>query len=239
MDENGANDIIKIKKLTKTYGRSRALDRIDLRVGRGEFLTIAGPNGAGKSTLLGIIAGLIRPTRGEVLLDDVDAVKDRDDGLARKIGVLSFHSFLYSDLTVLENLRFYAKLYDIEDAEGRSDELLQRLGMSKRSHSLTKTLSRGMKQRVALARTLLHDPPVLLLDEPYVGLDQGAMELLQLFLSEKQRTILLVTHDLNRGLEVADRIVIVDRGRIVYDEPKNGLTLQAFDDIYRGSTTTF
>ncbi len=237
--KESASDIIVITKLTKTYGRARALDRIDLRVRRGEFLTIAGPNGAGKSTLLGVIAGLIRPTRGEVLLDGADAVRDRDDGLARKIGVLSYHSFLYSDLSVLENLRFYGKLYDIDAADETIEPLLDRLGMLERYQSLVKTLSRGMKQRVALARTLLHDPPVLLLDEPYVGLDQEAMELLHGFLGEKQRTILLVTHDLNRGLEVADRILIVDRGRIAYDKPKNGLSLQAFDDIYRSCTTSF
>lgn len=231
--------IIRIKRLTKTYGRVRALDRVDLEIHRGEFLTIVGPNGAGKSTLLGVIAGLIRPTRGEIKLDGVDAIQDRDDGLARKIGVLSNRSYLYNDLTVFENLTFYATLYDLEGSEQTIRVLLDRVGMADQADSLMKTLSRGMKQRIALARTMLHDPPILLLDEPYVGLDQDAVTMLQDFLSEKQRTILLVTHNLNRGLEIANRLVIIDRGRIAYNEPKNGLTVPAFDDIYRQRTTSF
>ncbi len=231
--------IICIKKLTKTYGRVRALDRLDLEIHRGEFLTIVGPNGAGKSTLLGVIAGLIRPSRGEITLDGVDVIKDRDDGLARKIGVLSNRSYLYDDLTVSENLKFYGALYDLEGAERTIGVLLGRVGLANQADRLMKTLSRGMKQRAALARTMLHDPPVLLLDEPYVGLDQEAMNMLQGFLSEKQRTILMVTHNLNRGLEIADRLVIIDHGRIVYNERKNGLTLPVFDDIYRQKTTSF
>jgi heme exporter protein A len=200
----------------------------------GDFLTLVGPNGAGKTTLLGIISGLIRPSRGKIHLDGVDAISERNETIGRKIGVLSNYSFLYDDLTIAENLKFY----DVERLDEVIDAILNRVKMNDRAQSPVKTLSRGMQQRIAIARAMLHDPPILLLDEPYVGLDQEAMDILQGFLSEKARTVLLVTHDLNRGLEVADRVIIMDRGRIVYDTPKNGLSLQTFDDLYRQHTTS-
>jgi heme exporter protein A len=227
---------IRIQQLTKTYGRMKALNRVDLDIQEGEYITIVGPNGAGKSTLLGIIAGLIRPTRGQVWVDGQDAVQDRDEGIGRKIGVLSYHAYLYDELSVEENLRFYGALYDVARPDETIAALLSRVGMSSRAHSLVKTLSRGMRQRVALARALLHDPPVLLLDEPYVGLDQEAIGMLQAFLSARRRTVLLVTHDLHRGLEVADRLVIMTAGRIAWAAPGKGLTLSEFERLYRQHT---
>lgn len=224
---------IRIRQLTKNYGRFRALHQINLDVKPHDFLTIFGANGAGKSTLLGIIAGLIRPTRGEMLLDGQDMTQDRDETVGHKIGVLSFHAYLYEELTVYENLQFYSKLYDVSSAHDKIESLLERVGMISRSKSLVKTLSRGMRQRIALARAMLHDPPILLLDEPYVGLDQGAMDMLQAFLTEQPRTVLLVTHDLPRGLEVSDRIAIMSRGRIVYEASSSDLSFDGFNQVYR------
>ena len=238
MSEPESRDI-RIQELTKIYGRTRAINRVNMDVRDGEFLTIVGPNGAGKSTLLGIIAGLIRPSRGNVWLDGVDLVTERDEINGRKIGVLSYHSYLYDELTINENLRFYGALYDVDHLDQKIPVLLERVGMATRSNSMVKTLSRGMSQRVALARVMLHDPPILLLDEPYVGLDQEAMAMLQEFLFEKKRTVLLVTHDLNRGLEVSERIVIMDRGRVMCDTPSNGMSPEAFDTLYRQSTISF
>lgn len=232
MSEEAASGI-RIRRLTKTYGRIRALHQINLDIQTNDFLTIVGANGAGKSTLLGIIAGLIRPSRGQVLLDGQDMMQDRDEMVGYKIGVLADHAYLYEELTVYENLQFYGRLYDVRSLNDKIESLLERVGMISRSKSMVKTLSRGMRQRVALARAMVHDPPVLLLDEPYVGLDQGGMDMLQMFLTDQPRTVLLVTHDLPRGLEVSDRIAIMSRGRMVYEATSTDLSFDAFDQVYR------
>ena len=224
---------ISIRQLTKTYGRFRALHRVDLEVAPGSFLALFGPNGAGKSTLLGIIAGLVRPSRGQVLLDGDEITKDRDESNGKRIGVLSYQSYLYDELTVRENLRFYGTLYGIENRTDRIEELLCTVGMGNRAESPVRTLSRGMRQRVALARALLHDPEILLLDEPYSGLDQDALVMLKAILSARNKTILLVTHDLVRGLESADRVAILNRGQIVYDAETRGLSAAGFEQTYR------
>ncbi len=224
---------IGVRQLTKTYGRFRALHRVDLDVAPGSFLALFGPNGAGKSTLLGIIAGLVRPSRGQVFLDGEEITKDRDESLGQRIGVLSYQTYLYDELTVLENLRFYGKLYGIDNHRERIEELLDTVGMASRSGSPVRTLSRGMRQRVALARALLHDPDILLLDEPYSGLDQDALAILKTILAERNKTILLVTHDLARGLESADRVAILNRGRLVFEAGTCGLSQVEFERIYR------
>ena len=224
---------IGVRQLTKTYGRFRALHRVDLDVAPGSFLALFGPNGAGKSTLLGIIAGLVRPSRGQVFLDGEEITKDRDESLGKRIGVLSYQTYLYDELTVLENLRFYGKLYGIDNHRERIEELLGTVGMASRSGSPVRTLSRGMRQRVALARALLHDPDILLLDEPYSGLDQDALAILKTILAERNKTILLVTHDLARGLESADRVAILNRGRLVFEAGTPGLSQVEFERIYR------
>lgn len=224
---------ISIRQLTKTYGRFRALHRVDMEVAPGSFLALFGPNGAGKSTLLGIIAGLVRPSRGQVLLDGDVITGDRDESLGERIGVLSYQTYLYDELTVRENLRFYGKLYGIKNSEERIEELLRTVGMDARAGSPVRTLSRGMRQRVALARALLHDPDVLLLDEPYSGLDQDALVMLKTILTARNKTILLVTHDLARGLESADRVAILNRGRLVFEAGTRDLSRVDFEQAYR------
>ncbi|MCY3772866.1 MAG: heme ABC exporter ATP-binding protein CcmA [Gemmatimonadetes bacterium] len=224
---------ISIRQLTKTYGRFRALHRVDMDVAPGSFLALFGPNGAGKSTLLGVIAGLVRPSRGQVFLDGDEITKDRDESLGRRIGVLSYQTYLYDELTVRENLRFYGKLFGVENREERIEELLRTVGMETRSGSPVRTLSRGMRQRVALARALLHDPDILLLDEPYSGLDQDALAMLKAILIERNKTILLVTHDLVRGMESADRVAILNRGSLVFEAETRGLSQVEFERTYR------
>ena len=224
---------ISIRQLTKTYGRFRALHRVDMEVAPGSFVALFGPNGAGKSTLLGILAGLVRPSRGQVFLDGDEITGDRDENLGKRIGALSYQTYLYDELTVRENLRFYGKLFGVENREERIEELLRTVGMDARSGSPVRTLSRGMRQRVALARALLHDPDVLLLDEPYSGLDQDAMVMLKTILAARSKTILLVTHDLVRGLESADRVAILNRGSLVFDSEARGLSAAEFEWTYR------
>ena len=224
---------ISIRQLTKTFGRFRALHRVDMEVAPGSSLALFGPNGAGKSTLLGIIAGLVRPSRGQVFLDGDEITKDRDESLGKRIGALSCQTYLYDDLTVLENLRFYGNLYRIEHRKERIEELLRTVGMEARAGSPVRTLSRGMNQRVALARALLHDPDILLLDEPYSGLDQDALSMLKTTLAERNKTILLVTHDLVRGLESADRVAILNRGRLVFEAESSDLSPGELERAYR------
>ncbi len=224
---------IRLQNLTKVYGRFRALRGVNLEIAPGTFLALFGPNGAGKSTLLNMIAGLIQPSRGALFLDDINVTHGRDECLGSQVGVLSYDTYLYDELTVNENLQFYGKLYDIVDPSKKIEEMLVAVGMSSRSESRVYTLSHGMRQRVAIARALLHDPDILLLDEPYSGLDQDALVTLKAILTAYNKTVILVTHDLDRGLELADRVVILNRGYVVFDTPKNGLTSDQIKCFYK------
>ena len=230
---NPCAPVISVRKLTKNYGRFRALHRVDLDISRGTFVALFGPNGAGKSTLLSIISGLVRPSQGIVMVDGVDISQHSDGFRGQHIGVLSFNTYLYDEMTVMENLRFYGDLYQIKNPKDRIEELLNTVGMESRSGSPVGTLSQGMRQRVALARSLLHDPDILLLDEPYSGLDQDALIMLKMVLAERNKTGLLVTHDLPRGLESADRVAILNRGRLVFDAGTADLAIDEFEQTYR------
>ena len=230
---NPCAPVISVRKLTKNYGRFRALHRVDLDISRGTFVALFGPNGAGKSTLLSIISGLVRPSQGMVMVDGVDISQHSDGFRGQHIGVLSFNTYLYDEMTVMENLRFYGDLYQIKNPKDRIEELLNTVGMESRSGSPVGTLSQGMRQRVALARSLLHDPDILLLDEPYSGLDQDALIMLKMVLAERNKTVLLVTHDLPRGLESADRVAILNRGRLVFDAGAADLAIDEFEQTYR------
>ena len=230
---NPCAPVISVRKLTKNYGRFRALHRVDLDISRGTFVALFGPNGAGKSTLLSIISGLVRPSQGMVMVDGVDISQHSDGFRGQHIGVLSFNTYLYDEMTVMENLRFYGDLYQIKNPKDRIEELLNTVGMESRSGSPVGTLSQGMRQRVALARSLLHDPDILLLDEPYSGLDQDALIMLKMVLAERNKTVLLVTHDLPRGLESADRVAILNRGRLVFDAGAVDLAIDEFEQTYR------
>jgi heme exporter protein A len=200
----------------------------------GEFLTLFGPNGAGKSTLLRLLAGTMRPSAGEVWMNG--APLDHDEASWRsRIGVLSHQTFLYGPLTAAENLRLYASLYRLDGAEERIERMLREVGLWDRRDQQVREFSRGMKQRAALARTLLHDPAIVLLDEPYTGLDphaatmlRGALERLK----DGRRTVVLVTHNLSQGLEMADRVAVQVGGVWVSDEPRAAIDAAAFEQLY-------
>jgi heme exporter protein A len=204
-----------VRGLTKRFGRSTALREVDLEIERGRRHVLFGKNGAGKSTLLAIAATLLRPTSGDVFYDGVRG-DDAGDSVRRRIGLVSHQSLLYPDLTVLENLEFYRRLYG---AAQSAEEALLWADLDLRRHSPVRSLSRGMVQRLALARALLHRPTLLLLDEPYTGLDETAAERLTRRLMELDRgtTVLLATHDVERGVAVADRISVMEAGRIALD----------------------
>lgn len=207
------------QSLTKQFGPFMALRGVDVDVRPGEFVTIVGPNGAGKTTLLRILATLSRPTHGHVSIAGHLLPKGADQA-RRQIGLLSHQPLLYGDLTAAENLRFFGKMYDVPRLEARVLELLDKVDLIERRDDRARTFSRGMQQRLAIARALLHDPAVVLLDEPFTGLDPHASdrleELLQL-LRDGQRTVVMTIHDLERGWAMCDRALILARGKIVYE----------------------
>lgn len=225
---------IEVRELTKSFGAQHALKKIDLSVEKGEFLTIFGPNGAGKTTLIRILSTLTKASSGEVSIAGL-SLKKNADTIRRKIGVIAHQTFLYENLTAAENLQFYGRLYNVVDLESKISQIISDVGLDLRRNDRVHTFSRGMQQRLSIARAMLHNPSLLLLDEPYTGLDQHASEMLSGWLKQlrsEERTTLMVTHDLERGLDMADRVAILISGHIVFNEPRDGLDLQAFRKTY-------
>jgi len=231
---------IEVRKLTKAFGHTAALRGVDLSVGEGEFLTLFGPNGAGKTTLIRVVASLTRPTAGTVHVQGEDLGKAAT-ALRRHLGLISHNPLLYGDLTPDENLRFFAKMYDLPDAARRIDTVLDQVGLVARRRDPVRTFSRGMVQRLAIARAILHDPAIMLLDEPYTGLDLQAADMLRAVLQDlaaSNRTVILTTHNLEQGLEMCDRAAILNRGKVVWEGSRTGLSLAGMREIYRDVTRT-
>ena len=228
-----------IRGLKRSFGHFQALRGIDLRVDHGECLAIFGPNGAGKTTMIKVLATVMRPSGGEVFVDGLDLRSHAED-IRRRIGVVTHQTFLYGNLTAYENLDFYAKLYDVPDREKRIREVVAQVGMTSRIHDRVGTFSQGMQQRISIARSVIHQPDIMLLDEPESGLDQEAVSLLWETLRgdgrRRRRTILLITHSLERGLDVCDRLVILDRGQLVYQSSGATLDDAGLRDAYRQNT---
>lgn len=229
---------IQVRKLAKSFGHQVALHGVDLSVAEGEFLALFGPNGAGKTTLIRVVASLTRPTAGTVHVRGEDLNKAATS-LRRHIGLISHNPLLYGDLTPDENLRFFARMYDLPHAAARIDAVLRQVGLAARRRDPVRTFSRGMVQRLAIARAILHDPTIMLLDEPYTGLDLQAADMLRAVLQElaaSNRTVILTTHNLEQGLEMCDRAAILNRGRITWDGERAGLDLAGMKEIYRDVT---
>jgi heme exporter protein A len=229
---------IDVRKLSKSFGHQFALRGVDLSVMDGEFLTLFGPNGAGKTTLIRIVASLTRPTAGTVRVRGEDLDKQATS-LRRHIGLISHNPLLYGDLTPEENLNFFARMYDLPHADHRIDALLGQVGLTARRRDPVRTFSRGMVQRLAIARAILHNPSIMLLDEPYTGLDLQAADMLRSVLQElaaSNRTVILTTHNLEQGLEMCDRAAILNRGKVVWEGSRAGLDLASMREIYREVT---
>lgn len=229
---------IEVSGLTKTYGDQFALRRIDLKVRRGERVVLFGPNGAGKTTLIKVLAAIVRPTSGKVAIDGIE-LKDRSEEARRHIGVVTHQTFLYSHLSVYENLDFFCRIYAVPRRRERIAELVRRVEMSARLHDRVDSLSRGMQQRVSIARAMVHEPSVLLLDEPETGLDQRTVGIVRSVLlgpESEQRAVVLITHNLESGMEVGDRFVFLDRGRVVRECGKSEIDLKRLKDIYSSAT---
>ncbi|MFC2020653.1 heme ABC exporter ATP-binding protein CcmA [Chloroflexota bacterium] len=229
---------VKVQGLTKSFGNHLTLRGIDLEIKRGESIVIFGPNGAGKTTLIKVLATIINMSSGKVMIDSLD-IKDRAEEVRRRIGVVTHQTFLYKNLTAYENLEFYSRIYDVPGRKERIDEVVEMVGMTPRLHQRVGTLSRGMQQRVTIARALLHKPTIMLLDEPETGLDQQATSMLWNALQtdgERKRTIIFTTHNLERGFEVGERLLILDKGRIVYEGLRQVMDLAALEEAYHNNT---
>jgi len=227
--------VLKASGLVREFGPLRAVDGIGFSLGAGQLMTVFGPNGAGKTTLLRVLSGGLRPSEGEVYLREKRLLAG-DPEWHRRIGVLSHQSFLYGHLTLEENLLFFGRLFGLRDLGRRIPERLEQVGLEHRARSLARTLSRGMRQRLALARTLLHDPEFVLLDEPYTGLDAHAAAVLRgvlASLKDGRRTVILVTHNISEGLELADKVAIQVRGRFVFLDSRSTVDGGTFEQFYR------
>ncbi len=208
--------IITVRKLVKRFGMKPVLRGMDFSVEAGEFVALLGPNGAGKTTFLRILSSLSRPTMGSVTIAG-HSLPGQAAAVRRNLGVVSHLPLLYGDLTAEENLRFYARMYNLTQPERRIAEVLQLVGLTPRRGDLVRTFSRGMQQRLAIGRAVLHDPEVMLFDEPHTGLDQDACQMLDTVLREvaaRGRTVVMTSHDLARVADLASRFDVLSRGVI-------------------------
>jgi heme exporter protein A len=208
--------------LSRAFGAQRVLRDISLELAAGETLAVVGPNGAGKTTLLRLLAGLMRPSSGEVLVLG-RRLAPADPEARRPIGIVSHQSLLYDDLTIEENLLLAARLYGLVDPRGAARRVLESVGLAARAGETPRRLSRGMVQRAAIARAFLHDPAVLLLDEPFTGLDAPAAEQLRGLLRERAavgRAMIVVTHHLAETWELASRVAVLAGGRWALEGPR-------------------
>ena len=217
--------MIEVKKLVKRFGLKTILRGLDFSVESGEFVALLGPNGAGKTTFLRILATLSRPSMGHVKVAGHHLPHDAANVRA-KLGVVSHMPLLYPDLTAEENLRFYGRMYGIGNMEARISEVLEMVGLENRRKDLIHTFSRGLQQRLAIGRAVIHDPEVMLFDEPYTGLDQDASEMLDEVLrsvAAEGRTVVMTSHDLARAEDLATRFDILSRGAITASATREDL----------------
>lgn len=209
--------MLELRKMTKLLGDKLVLRNITLTLEKGEILAVIGPNGAGKSTFFKCTVGLLQPTSGEILLDG-KLVKKNSGEVKQKIGFLGHESFLYNTLSPLENLKFYGKLYKVKDLDRKANDLLKEVGLYLFRDMPIRSFSRGMMQRLAIARVLLPDPEILMLDEPHTGLDQEAVALLNKIIKKKQASgtsILIISHDFEQVHALADRVAVLRKGKII------------------------
>ena len=225
---------IQVTGLTKSYGPRPALRGLDLTLGWGESLTLFGPNGSGKSTLIKVLATLASPTAGQIRVAGLDP-RHEAGRLRRLIGVVTHEPLLYEELTGEENLRFHGRMFRVQGLEARIADLAQELALERLLPLRVRTLSHGMRRRISLARALLHEPPLLLLDEPETGLDQEALGLLDGLLTRHRAaggSLLMTTHNIEGGVSIGDRVAILRAGRIAYQGAADGLGQGGLRDLY-------
>ena len=227
--------MIQVHRLVKRFGSKAVLRSLNFEVREGEFVALIGPNGAGKTTFLRILACLARPTLGDVRIAGYP-LPHQAAAVRRRLGFVSHQPLLYGDLTAEENLRFYGRMYDLPALERRIDEVLTTVGLASRRHDLVRTYSRGMQQRLAIGRAILHDPSILFFDEPHTGLDQEACDMLDRVLREvtgRGRTVVMTSHDLVRVEDLAARFDVLSHGVIAASVVKSDLAGSNLLDFYR------
>jgi heme exporter protein A len=231
----GTSALLSVKSLKKDIGKKNILNDITFSLKQGEVLSVLGPNGAGKTTLLKLLSTVTNPTAGKIKITN-EEVNDEAINLRNKIGVISHDTFLYDNLTAYDNLKFYGELYSVSNLKQRIFSVIDEVGLNFCLQDLVRTFSRGMKQRLSIARAIIHFPELLLLDEPYTGLDQHAIEMLNRVikdLNDGQRTIILITHDFQQGLNLSDRFLILVDGQIQFEGVSNNFNLKKLQKKYK------
>jgi heme exporter protein A len=238
LSSEDAAAVIQAEGLTRSYSGRTAVDGISFALNRGDCLALFGPNGAGKTTLLRLVAGLLAPTKG---VCRVNGISMRSGAEARaQVGIVSHSSMLYSALTARENVEFAARLYGVVDAAAAAEAALASMRVLDRAETPVRALSRGLQQRVSIARAIVHLPGVLLCDEPYTGLDEvGSSALTDALLERRAQgaTIVLVTHNLGEGLALATHAAIMRRGSFARYEARNSLDPASYANDYRALVT--
>jgi len=227
---------LEVRELTRTFGVRKALDRVSFDLPKGAFLSIFGPNGAGKTTMVKVLTTLTAPSSGSAKICGLDVVEDAVE-LRERIGLISHNPLLYPDLSAEENLMFFSDMYGIDDPEDRVRELLVSVELDHRRLDLVRTFSRGMLQRLSIARALLHKPEVLFLDEPYSGLDPHAMDIFDNLIAQirEDHTFVMISHDLDKGLELCSHALILARGRVVLAAERDAVDAEQFAATYRST----
>lgn len=229
-----AINYLEVDNLSKYFGRRKVLQDISFFLKKGEFVTIFGPNGVGKTTLIRVLSTIMNPTKGDFSLEGVSAKRD-PVFLRKNIGVITHNPFLYPDLTAQENLKFFAGLFGVKNYDEKIEELLDKVDLADRRFDIVGTFSRGMQQRISIARALLHDPKLLFLDEPHSGLDPMASEVLDQIIADYKKTdttFIMTTHSIRKGLILSDRALILSSKGIVFNESTSNLGEEEFKKIY-------
>jgi heme exporter protein A len=230
--------MIEVKGLVKTFGLMSVLRGLEFHVDRGEFVALVGPNGAGKTTFIRILASLSRPSMGEVRVAGF-RLPAQAAAVRIRLGVVSHQPLLYGDLTAEENLNFYSRMYGVADPECRVGAVLEMVGLKARRRDLVRKFSRGMQQRLAIGRSILHDPDILLFDEPHTGLDQEAAAMLDTLLRDvaaRGRTVVMTSHNLDRTADLAQRIDILSKGVIAASVKRTEIDPLELPKLYRSVT---
>jgi len=227
---------IEVKNISRSFGRRDVLKNISFTLEKGGFLSIFGPNGAGKTTLVRILSTLLSPSAGEVYIAGSKFDDDPTD-IRKQIGLISHQPLLYLDLSAYENLEFYGTLYGVDNLKKRAEDLLEQVELAHRRYDLVRTFSKGMQQRLAIARSLIHSPSILFLDEPHAGLDPHAMDILDGLIESirSDHTFVMVTHNLRKGLDLGSVAMIIEDGRIIFHEEKKDIDEAEFEAVYRGA----
>jgi heme exporter protein A len=232
--------MIEVRKLIKRFGLKTVLRGVDFQVQSGEFVALLGPNGAGKTTFLRVLASLSRPSMGQVRIAGYQ-LPAQASAVRRRLGVVSHQPLLYGDLTAEENLPFYGLMYGVADLDRRVAQVLEMVGLYARRRDLVRTFSRGMQQRLAIGRAVLHDPEVMLFDEPHTGLDQDASAMLDNVLREvaaRGRTVVMTSHDLARAADLASRFDVLSRGVIAASVQRSEIEPNQLLGFYRETLQT-